>query len=78
MQQFLQTIRQHVDTEKARHKKEVEQLQEEIGEIKTQLANLKSGKPAEGPQEEDLDEMLGVEDEEKTQLRQQLETAKAN
>ena len=78
MQQFLQTIRQHVDTEKARHKKEVDQLQEEIGEIKTQLSNLKSGKPAEEPQEEDLVEMLGVEDEEKIKLRQQLEDAKAN
>ena len=75
MQKFLQEIRQHVDQEKQRHKKETDLLKEEVVEIKQKLQDLKSGKPVEVKMENDLEDILGFEDEEKTQLKLQLDKA---
>lgn len=75
MQNFLQSIRQHVDQEKQRLKKETDQLREEIKEVKQQPQNLKSGKPVEETMEADLAEILGNDEEEKAQLKLQLDKA---
>ncbi len=75
MQQFLQDVRQHVEAEKLRHKKEVEQTNAEIADLKQQLQEVKMGKTEDQP-DEMLEDVLAMEDEEKNQLRKQLVDAK--
>ena len=74
MQQFIQQIRQHVDSETLRHKKEVEQIQSEIADLKQQLQKVKAGKSTEDINEEEIEDAF-MEDEEKTALRKQLDEA---
>ena len=63
MVRFLEETRQHVLSEKARHKVEVETLKQEILEAKEALERAKNGQQEEddhmGKAEDDLDSLLG-------------------
>lgn len=63
MVRFLEETRQHVLSEKARHKAEVETLKQEIVEAKEALERAKNGQQEEddhmGKAEDDLDSLLG-------------------
>ena len=76
---FVEEMRQHVSSEKARHHAEIQSLEEEITELKNELALLKSGQ--EKPEEDEkmdlsLDELLAAEQDEKKNLQAQLDQAK--
>ncbi len=72
MQKFMQDIKQHVEAERSRHKKEVEQINQEITEIKSLLQLLKSGKAVSEAPEEEMEDLFNYDDEEKSRLKEQL------
>lgn len=75
MQAFIQEMKQHMESERSRHKKEVDQLSQEAEEIKQQLALLKAGKSIPEPMEDEVEEIPEPVDEEKVHLRQQVAQA---
>ena len=75
MVRFLEETRQHVLSEKARHKSEVETLKQEIIDAREALERAKSGQQEEddgmGQAEDDLDAILGQEQEQQLQKENQ-------
>ena len=78
--QFVEDMRRHISSEKSRHTTEVQTLEEEITELKEELAQLRSGQDKTEPDEKmdaSLDELLDIDSDDKTkQLQEQLDQAK--
>ena len=74
--QFVEDMRRHISSEKSRHTTEVQTLEEEITELKEELAQLRSGQDKTEPDEKmdaSLDELLDIDSDDKTkQLQEQL------
>ena len=78
--QFVEDMRRHISSEKSRHTTDVQTLEEEITELKEELAQLRSGQDKTEPDEKmdaSLDELLDIDSDDKTkQLQEQLDQAK--